>query len=122
MSEQVSLNRALAWARQFGQLALDMEHNRDRWRALLERYLEVLEELLHKAQNLYENFEAKPSRELKNEFRWTVVARLSEITQGVMWMPDVGRAEEEAEELSKKREKMVKEFLNEFGKLRRATA
>ena len=122
MSEQVSLNRALAWARQFGQLALDMEHNRDRWRALLERYLEVLEELLHKVRVMYENWDAKPSHELKKEFWWTVEATLHHIVQGKMWMADVGKAEEEAEELSKKREKMVKEFLNEFGKLRRATA
>jgi len=120
-SGQVGLSRAIAWAGEFGRLALQMERNREKWRDLAESYKTAMEQMRALVQDISENFEAMPKVELEQKLR-ALGLRLAEVLQSRLWRADWAEAEREAEALSKKREQMVQTFLDEVGKLRRSRA
>jgi len=76
-----------------------MERNRDRWRALAEAYLAVLEGLeaslegIRDAQNL--------SREALQEWLEMLEDRIAEVLRGAVWRIAYKKAVQEAEEMSK---------------------
>jgi len=118
---QVGLNRAIAWAGEFAQLALEMERHSWKWRSLAESHKIAMEQMRALVQDVSENFDAMPRVELEQKLR-ALGLRLAEVLQGRLWRADWAEAEREAQELRKRCEQLVMGFLEEVGVLRRAKA
>jgi len=117
-SGQVGLNSAIVLAGEFAQLAIDIELNSRKWRDLAEGFKIALEQMRALVQDVSENFDAMPKVELEQKLR-ALGLRLAEVLQ---WRADWAEAEQEAEELSRRRSEEVNRFLDYCSSLRRGKA